>query len=285
MVITSCCEIETMAGFVRDAEILFEEVCSKDFLNFSFGGRGYQDQLYDSIAKTETLAGVKVECLTIPDASGTSQKLVWVSHNFGFLGGSLGCAEGEKITRAFEYGLQHQIPVVVQCRSGGARMQEGTSSLMQMAKVAVAVEALHLQGIPFVAVLSDPTYGGVSASYAMQADVKIALSDARIGFAGPAVILNTMCDANQNKFDTQCPADFQSASYVFDHGQIDLVLDAASGSGLSAADLQARVEALVAQVAFSLLHGKHNAQRPMSVVTEAEACSQADRAQGFNYVR
>ena len=153
-----------------------------------------------------------------------------------------------------------------------------------MAKVAVAVESLHNAGIPFVAVLSDPTYGGVSASYAMQADVKIALSDARIGFAGPAVILNTMCDANQNKFDTQCPADFQSASYVFDHGQIDLVLDA-KASGLSAADLQAKVEALVAQVAFSLLHGKHNAQRPISVVSEAETCSAADRAQGFNYVR
>ena len=117
-----------MAGFDRDVprESLFEEVCSKDFLKFSFGGRGYQDQLYDSIAKTETLAGVKVECLTISDTSGTPKKLVWVSHNFGFLGGSLGCAEGEKITRAFEYGLQHQIPVVVQCRSGGARMQEGT---------------------------------------------------------------------------------------------------------------------------------------------------------------
>jgi acetyl-CoA carboxylase beta subunit len=184
-------------------ETLFEEVCSVDFLNFSFGGRGYQDQLYDSIAKTESLAGVKVECISIP---GSSTRVVWVSHNFGFLGGSLGCAEGEKITRAFEYGLQNKLPVCVQCRSGGARMQEGTSSLMQMAKVSVAVEQLHKAGIPFISVLNDPTYGGVSASYAMQADVRIALSDARIGFAGPAVILNTMCEADQNKYDTNCPA-------------------------------------------------------------------------------
>ena len=112
-------------------------------------------------------------------------KIVWVQHDFGFLGGSLGCAEGEKITRSFEYAMKEKLPVCVQCRTGGARMQEGTSSLMQMAKVSVAVEAMHREGLPFIAVLNDPTYGGVSASYAMQADVKIALSNARIGFAGP----------------------------------------------------------------------------------------------------
>jgi acetyl-CoA carboxylase carboxyl transferase subunit beta len=96
---------------------------------------------------------------------------------------------------------------------------------MQMAKVSVAVEALHKAGLPFIAVLSDPTYGGVSASYAMQADVKIALSDARIGFAGPAVILNTMCEADQSKYDKMCPADFQSAAYVHEHGQVDFLVD------------------------------------------------------------
>ncbi|CAM9381668.1 unnamed protein product, partial [Discosporangium mesarthrocarpum] len=146
-------------------------------------------------------------------------------------GGSLGCAEGEKITRAFEYGREHGLAVVVQCRSGGARMQEGTMSLMQMAKVclshvekmwelldltlflpnptsselfclanlkvAVAVDALRREAIPFVSVLADPTYGGVSASYAMQADVRVALEGARIGFAGPAVILNTMFEMDQ----------------------------------------------------------------------------------------
>ncbi len=154
------------------------------------------------------------------------------------MGGSLGSSEGEKITKSFEYGLANKIPVVVQCKTGGARMQEGicffmyfflihftnslyikgTSSLMQMAKVSVAVEALHNAGVPFISVLNDPTYGGVSASYAMQADVKIAVADARIGFAGPAVILNTMCEANQIKYDTECPSDFQSAQYLFDHG-------------------------------------------------------------------
>ena len=121
---------------VKTREDLFEEVCSQDFLSFSFGGRGYQDQLNDSIAKTSVLCGVKVELLTI----NSGNRIVWVTHNFPFLGGSLGCAEGEKLTRAFEFGVDENLPVVVQCRSGGARMQEGTSSLMQMAKVSVAVQ-------------------------------------------------------------------------------------------------------------------------------------------------
>jgi acetyl-CoA carboxylase beta subunit len=101
---------------------LFEDVCSVDFLGFQFGGRSYQDQLYDSISKTKSLAGVAVRLRTI-EAFGGSIQVVWVYHNFSFLGGSLGSAEGEKITRAFEYGVENNLPVVVQCKSGGARMQ------------------------------------------------------------------------------------------------------------------------------------------------------------------
>lgn len=93
---------------------LFEDVCSVDFLQFKFGGRGYQDQLYDSVAKTNRLAGVKVECLEVALESGATTKVVWVQHDFGFLGGSLGCAEGEKITRAFEYALENELPICVQ---------------------------------------------------------------------------------------------------------------------------------------------------------------------------
>lgn len=90
-------------------EKMFEEVCSTDFLKFKFGGRGYQDQLFDSVAKTQRLAGVKVELV---DVAG--EKIVWVQHDFGFLGGSLGCAEGEKITRSFEYAIKEGLPVCVQ---------------------------------------------------------------------------------------------------------------------------------------------------------------------------
>ena len=104
------------------------------------------------------------------------------------------------------------------------------------AQVSVAVQALNEKKLPFISVLCDPTFGGVSASYAMQADVRIAVTpppkgtatsseEARIGFAGPAVILNTMCEGNQARFDEQCPADFQAASFVRDCGQIDMVLD------------------------------------------------------------
>ena len=232
-------------------ESLFEEVCSQDFLSFAFGGRSYQDQLYDSIAKTKSLAGVKVELASLSNGAGGNVNVVWVSHLFGFLGGSLGCAEGERIVRAFEYACEHKMPVVVQCRSGGARMQEGTSSLMQMAKVSVAVERLRGLGLPFISVLNDPTYGGVSASYAMQGDVRIAMSDARIGFAGPEVILNTMCDANRQKFDLECPADFQSANFVLDHGQIDLVFPTKTESPADG-DAQTRLEELVGVVCAHL---------------------------------
>jgi len=262
---------------MSDREALFEEVCSQDFLSFTFGGRSYQDQLYDSVAKTKALAGVKVEVATLSNGAGGSIKVVWVAHNFGFLGGSLGCAEGEKITRAFEYACENNMAVVVQCRSGGARMQEGTSSLMQMAKVSVAVEKLRRAGLPFISVLNDPTYGGVSASYAMQGDVRIALSDARIGFAGREVILNTMCDANQQKFDLECPADFQSANYVLDHGQIDLVLPVEA----SAEATQSKLEELVALVCTHLTKGGVAGGAAPTLVSPTEA----EMTAPFNYTK
>ncbi|CAM9510994.1 unnamed protein product [Heterosigma akashiwo] len=103
-------------------------------------------------------------------------------------------------------------------------MQEGTLSLMQMAKVSVAVDAHRRAKLPFITLLNDPTYGGVSASYAMQSDVRIGVSDARIGFAGPQVILNTMFEMDQSKYDAECPEVFQSSEYLKEHGQLDMVL-------------------------------------------------------------
>eukprot|EP00903_Cladosiphon_okamuranus_P009747 g9267.t1 len=231
---------------------LFEEVASRDVLGFSFGGRSYADQLTDAIAKTKVVCGVKVERRFIGKGSSTTE-VVYVQHDFGFLGGSLGQAEGEKITRAFEYGLEHRLPVVVQCKSGGARMQEGTMSLMQMAKVSVAVEALRREGVPFVSVLADPTYGGVSASYAMQADVRVAVGSARIGFAGPAVILNTMFEMDQSKFDEACPENFQSSEYVKAHGQLDLIIEPGEGQ-----DSQEAVEDRLQSIVSLLFDGGDN---------------------------
>lgn len=161
-------------------------------------------------------------------------------------------------------------------------MQEGTSSLMQMAKVSVAVEALQRAHLPFVVVLNDPTYGGVSASYAMQADVKIALSDSRIGFAGPQVILNTMCAADQSKYDDTCPADFQSASYVWEHGQLDCILEAGEGQ-------QQRLVETVAGVVYLLAPADSNCRLAIADTSEEASpisCDdddEADRAQALNY--
>lgn len=202
-------------------EELFAEVASTDFLGFDFPGTNYTKMLAEQQAKTGKLCGV--ECF-LRDVDGV--RAVWLRHDFGFFGGSLGCAEGEKITRGFEHAIANGLPVVVECKSGGARMQEGTLSLMQMAKVSVAVEALHTAGLPFISVLADPTYGGVSASYALQGDVKIGVTPkARIGFAGPAVILNTVFGMDQAEYDKNCPQGFQSAAWLQDQGQLDIVVD------------------------------------------------------------
>ena len=207
-------------GGGEEGEELFGEVCSKDFLGFGFGGRSYGDQLLDAVKKTKQHCAVRVRVRSLAP-SGVA--VVWVQHDFAFLGGSLGCAEGERVARAFELATERRLCVVVACRTGGARMQEGTLSLMQMAKVSVAVAAHRRAGLPFVSVLEDPTYGGVSASYAMQADVKVAVAGARIGFAGPGVILNTMFDMDEARYDADCPAEFQSAEYCLRQGAVDVV--------------------------------------------------------------
>jgi len=197
-----------------------DEVASKDFLEFKFGERGYSDQLATAVQKTGNVAGVTCDVRKLG-----GHYVMWIAHDFGFLGGSLGCAEGERIARGFEHATKAGIAVVVVCVTGGARMQEGVLSLMQMAKVSVCVEDHRRAGLPFISVLKDPTYGGVSASYAMQADVKIGIARARIGFAGPDVILNTMFDANQKAYDEACPDQFQSSEFVQERGGLDIVLD------------------------------------------------------------
>ena len=171
---------------------LFDNIASTDFLGFSFGASKYNDSIQRAVQRTQKVCGVTCYLRTLRHSSSSSTKVIWLKHDFRFLGGSLGCAEGEKLVLGFEHARKNGLPVVVECRSGGARMQEGTLSLMQMAKVSVAIAALRKAGLPFVAILMDPTYGGVSASYAMQADVRIGFKGARIGFAGPSVILDTM---------------------------------------------------------------------------------------------
>ncbi len=135
---------------------------------------------------------------------------------FKFMGGSMGSVVGEKICRLFEVALERRLPVVIICSSGGARMQEGILSLMQMARTSSLVGQLKKAGLPFFTVLSDPTTGGVAASFAMQADVILAEPNALIGFAGPRVIGQTMRQ--------DLPAGFQRSEFLLKHGMIDRIV-------------------------------------------------------------
>jgi acetyl-CoA carboxylase carboxyl transferase subunit beta len=136
---------------------------------------------------------------------------------FNFMGGSLGSVVGEKITRLIEQAIERKIGVVIFCASGGARMQEGILSLMQMAKTSAALAKLHEARIPYISVLTDPTTGGVSASIGMLGDVIIAEPKAMIGFAGPRVIRDTI--------RAELPEGFQRAEYLLQHGMVDLIVE------------------------------------------------------------
>jgi acetyl-CoA carboxylase carboxyl transferase subunit beta len=134
-----------------------------------------------------------------------------------FIGGSMGSAVGEKVTRLIEHALREHGAVVTFAASGGARMQEGTLSLMQMAKIAAALAQLEEKRLPFISVLTDPTTGGVTASFAMLGDVIIAEPKALIGFAGPRVIEQTIRQ--------KLPKDFQKSEFLLEHGMLDAIVD------------------------------------------------------------
>jgi len=135
--------------------------------------------------------------------------------DFGFMGGSMGSVVGEKIVRAVETAIQKKYPVIILSASGGARMQEGIISLMQMGKTSAALARLAEKGLPYISVLTDPTTGGVAASYAMLGDLNVAESKALIGFAGPRVIEQTIRQ--------QLPEGFQLSEFLEKHGMVDIV--------------------------------------------------------------
>jgi acetyl-CoA carboxylase carboxyl transferase subunit beta len=137
--------------------------------------------------------------------------------DMAFIGGSMGSAVGEKITRLIERALENRGSVIIFSASGGARMQEGTLSLMQMAKISAALARLHEAGLPFISVLTDPTTGGVTASFAMLGDVILAEPKALIGFAGPRVIEQTIRQ--------KLPKGFQRSEFLLEHGMVDMVVD------------------------------------------------------------
>jgi acetyl-CoA carboxylase carboxyl transferase subunit beta len=183
---------------------------SVDFLDFK-DSKKYKDRIKAALKKSGD--GDAVIC-----GSGKLDGLpVAVAvFEFGFMGGSMGSVVGEKITRVIEKGLETKAPVLVFSSSGGARMQESIMSLMQMAKTSAALAKLKAAGIPFISVLTDPTTGGVTASFAMLGDLNIAEPRALIGFAGPRVIEQTIRQT--------LPDGFQRSEYLLEHGMIDMIV-------------------------------------------------------------
>jgi acetyl-CoA carboxylase carboxyl transferase subunit beta len=201
-------------------EILFDQndyteldagMKSGDPLNF-VDTKSYSSRIEATISKTELNDAVR-------SAYGkmNGQDLVIACMDFSFIGGSMGSVVGEKIARAIDHSLKHKIPFLMISKSGGARMMEAGFSLMQMAKTSAKLALLEKAGIPYLSLLTDPTTGGVTASYAMLGDFNIAEPGALIGFAGPRVIRETI--------GKDLPKGFQSSEFVLEHGFLDFIVD------------------------------------------------------------
>ncbi|HEY7527871.1 MAG TPA: acetyl-CoA carboxylase, carboxyltransferase subunit beta [Candidatus Deferrimicrobiaceae bacterium] len=188
-----------------------EDLESIDMLSFT-DTKKYTDRLKEAKKKTG-----RKEAVVTGAASINGVDAVLAVLDFEFLGGSMGCVVGEKIAAAAEAAKELSRPLIVFSASGGARMQEGTLSLMQMAKTSAALARLSDAGIPFVSVLTDPTTGGVAASFAMLGDIIISEPGALIGFAGPRVIEQTI--------KQKLPEGFQRAEFLLEHGMIDIIVE------------------------------------------------------------
>lgn len=184
---------------------------AEDRLKFK-DDKKYRDRLNSAQKST----GEKDALLAIK-GSVKGVELVACAFEFRFMGGSMGSVVGEKFVRAVNASLEHNIPLICFAASGGARMQEALISLLQMAKTSAALTRLSRRGLPFISVLTDPTMGGVSASFAMLGDVHVAEPNALIGFAGPRVIEQTVRE--------QLPEGFQRSEFLLEHGAIDMIVD------------------------------------------------------------
>ncbi|MGE8429190.1 MAG: acetyl-CoA carboxylase, carboxyltransferase subunit beta [Sphingobacterium sp.] len=190
---------------------LFPNLNSGDPLEF-FDSKPYPERLKESQAKT----GLK-DALRSGHGKMDGQDIVIACMDFSFIGGSMGSVVGEKIARSIDYCIEHKIPFMLISKSGGARMMEAAFSLMQMAKTSAKLALLAKAGLPYVCLLTDPTTGGVTASYAMLGDVNIAEPGALIGFAGPRVIKETI--------KKDLPKGFQTSEFVLEHGFLDFIVD------------------------------------------------------------
>ena len=213
------CEHHFRLGARRRLDLLLDdgqwtehdaELASSDPLHFT-DTRAYAQRLREAQEKL----GMKDAIMTA-EGKLAGRPAICCSMEFGFIGGSMGAVVGEKVTRAIELSLAQKAPLVIVSCSAGARMMEGAVSLMQLAKVAAALARLDDAHVPFISVLTDPTTGGVSASYAMLGDLNIAEPGAMIGFAGPRVIEQTIRQ--------KLPEGFQTAEFLLEHGFLDAIV-------------------------------------------------------------
>ncbi len=188
-----------------------QNLVSTDPLSFR-DTKPYADRLKDGRAKTDCFDAL---VSAVGPMGGVST--VMAVMEYGFIGGSMGVVVGEKVTRAIEKAARERMPLLVVSCSGGARMMEGTLSLMQMAKISAALARLDDARVPFISLLTDPTTGGVTASFAMLGDLIVAEPGALIGFAGPRVIEQTIRQ--------KLPEGFQRSEFLLDHGMLDMVVD------------------------------------------------------------
>ncbi|MGB5979227.1 MAG: acetyl-CoA carboxylase, carboxyltransferase subunit beta, partial [Cyclobacteriaceae bacterium] len=190
---------------------LDENISSSDPLNF-VDSKPYPERIKASQKKTEMSDAVRTAYGKI-----NGIELTIACMDFNFIGGSMGSVVGEKIARAIDHSLKNKIPFLMISKSGGARMMEAGFSLMQMAKTSAKLHLLSEAGVPYISLLTDPTTGGVTASFAMLGDFNIAEPEALIGFAGPRVIRETI--------GKDLPKGFQSAEFLLEHGFLDFIVD------------------------------------------------------------
>ncbi|MFV1922164.1 MAG: acetyl-CoA carboxylase, carboxyltransferase subunit beta [Methylotenera sp.] len=201
-------------NFILDAdnqEEIGEKVAPTDSLKFKDSKR------YTERMKEAQKAVNEVDALVVKKGTILELPVVVAAFEFKFMGGSMGSVVGERFVRGVNAAIEYKTPFICVAASGGARMQEGLLSLMQMAKTSAALTKLSEAGLPFISILTDPTMGGVSASFAMLGDVIIAEPNALIGFAGPRVIEQTVRET--------LPDGFQRAEFLLEHGAIDIIID------------------------------------------------------------
>jgi len=192
-------------------EELFPNIYPTDFLGFK-DLKPYGERLKDAQKKS----GLK-DAMTVGAGKVLGNDLVVACMDFNFIGGSMGSVVGEKIARSIDYCIVNKMPLMIISKSGGARMMESAFSLMQMAKTSAKLTQLANARLPYISLMTDPTTGGVTASYAMLGDLNIAEPGALIGFAGPRIIKETI--------KKDLPAGFQSAEFLLEHGFLDFIMD------------------------------------------------------------